>query len=57
MFAGDEYAASQRPSALASSTCSRPAGLIRPAFVSASIFSTLIFDHLLLERRGVNFCR
>ncbi len=49
---GEEYAASQRPSAFAPSTSIIPGGSMRPDAMSASAFATLIFDQRLFRRRG-----
>ena len=45
-----------RPSRCAAAIAARPAGLMRWPLMSASALVRLIFDHLLLALRGVNFC-
>ena len=46
------YAASQRPSRLAASTCATPAGLILPCSISSVALRQLTCDHLLRGPRG-----
>src|SRR3954454_10498703 len=51
-----EYAAAQRPSALAWSISVSPGGSIRPSAISSSAMPRLRFDHWLVRRLGVNRC-
>ena len=56
MFFGESYAAAQRPSALAASTCAIPWGVMRPASIKRATFSTLILLQMLFLPRGVKRC-
>src|SRR5262245_31135798 len=54
---GESYASFHLPSRFASSTSCKPAGFILPASMSRIAWPTLIFDQILLVRRGVNLRR